>query len=242
MTPRLTIVEDAAALIAAAADRITSILADTIATSGRAAVALTGGRTARVLYAALADPSRPWRTRIDWPALDIYWSDERHVPPSHADSNFGMARDALLALVPVREDAVHRIRGEAADPGEAAADYARGLERLDLSLLALGDDGHIASLFPHSDALLERQRSVVAVPATESRLGRTTLTPPALVKASATVLLASGESKAAAAAAALFEADDPGRWPVHVLRAAGDRLQWIIDRPAAARWPAAPIA
>src|SRR3954469_24408183 len=138
----------------AAAERITQLIETAIAKRGTAFVSLTGGSTPRDTYAALADPSRPYRARIDWARVRLFWGDERHVPPDHPDSNFGMADRALLQHVPIRPDHVHRIRAELPDAREAAAAYATELpEIFDVMLLGLGEDCHIASIFPGSELL-----------------------------------------------------------------------------------------
>lgn len=240
MTAPVTVVDDQASLVAQAAAQIATLTSEAVARRGRASIALTGGRTARALYHLLANPVEPWRQSIPWPALDLFWSDERCVPPSHADSNYGMAVDALLHHVPVVATAVHRMRGEDENPHAAAADYARQLHPLDISLLSLGDDAHVASLFPRSDALRERERLAVAVRPSHLRLWRLTLTPTALLAAGTTIVIASGVAKADAVAAAMHDTGDVDRCPARVLRAAGERVRWIIDRPAAGRWRAAP--
>jgi len=144
-------------------------------------VALSGGSTPRALYRLLADPAAPYRGRIDWPAIHFFWGDERHVPPDHPDSNFRMAREAMLDHVPVPAAHVNRIAGEEPEAALAARRYERELidlfhlradrddqdgaasapspamrpdwPRFDLVLLGLGQEGHTASLFPGSPLL-----------------------------------------------------------------------------------------
>ena len=252
----LNVHPDDAALAAAAAGRITSLVRRAIATQGSAMVCLTGGSTPKRLYGLLA--SREWRDRIDWPRVHLFWGDERHVPPDHADSNYGMARGALLVHVPVRDSQVHRMRGEIADAQEAASDYdrtmrrafeaaGRGAMRFDVMLLGLGPDAHIASIFPGSPLLdpapLESRRTVAgmaraaAVPGPDPGTWRITLTPEALVDADAILVLVSGSAKADAVYAALEEAGNVRERPAQLLRAEGDRVEWMMDRAAAARLP-----
>lgn len=110
-------------------------------------MALSGGSTPKLMYAALRD------LNVDWSRVHVYFSDERSVGPDSADSNYRTAKDGLLAHVNVPEAQVHRMEGER-DPHQAAADYAALLpDRLDLVLLGMGDDGHTASLFPDTDGL-----------------------------------------------------------------------------------------
>src|SRR4051794_25323666 len=117
---RLTIEPDKRSMSETAAERITSILDAAMAARGSAAIALTGGSTPDLLYELLADTSHPWRSRINWVRLHVFWGDEREVPPDHPDSNFGLAHRLLLQHVPVPEAQIHRMRGElpASDAGQ----------------------------------------------------------------------------------------------------------------------------
>ena len=173
---RIAVIERSAFADAAAA-RISELIAEAIVAGGAAMVSLTGGSTPRDAYVALADPSRPWRSRIDWSRVHLFWGDERHVPPDHPDSNFGMAYRALVQHVPIPPDHVHRVRAELADARDAAGDYARQLPgQFDVMLLGLGDDCHIASIFPDSE-LLQSDQSVAAVFVPHLNAWRITLTP-----------------------------------------------------------------
>ncbi len=263
---KLTVAGDEQELASAAAERITSLVDATVAERGGAMISLTGGTTPRALYAALADPAQPWRARIPWPLLHVFWGDERHVPPSDPASNFGMANEALLAHVPIPASQVHRIRGELPDAGEAARLYQEAIRdafetagrrdrTFDVMLLGLGEDAHVASIFPYSpllDAwtaphLHERvahgnDATVAAVWAPHLEAWRITLTPPALLDSRAIVMLVAGPKKADAVWAALEAAEDERRYPAQLLRRAADRVQWLMDRPAAARLPGAPRA
>jgi 6-phosphogluconolactonase len=246
----LTVVDDEAALARVGAARCAEIASEAVRARGRAIVSLTGGTTPQRMYETLArNPGT-----VPWHAVHLFWGDERHVPPDHKDSNYGMARDALIAHVPIPPAQVHRMRGEL--PAErAAADYERELiavadregrhaERrppaaagdarlFDLMLLGLGDDAHIASIFPGSPVLDERVRLVAAPWAPHLDAFRITLTPPALLDAHRIVMVVAGEKKAAAVAAAIEGPEDARRWPAQLLRAAGDIVEWIIDRAAA---------
>ena len=206
-------------------------------------VSLTGGHTPQHLYELLADPRQPWRARILWERVHLLWGDERHVPPDHPDSNYRMAHDALVAKVPIPPEHVHRMRGEL-EAEEAARAYELDLadtfraagrtdQTFDLMLLGLGDDAHIASIFPGSPVLHERTRRVAAPWVPHLEAYRITLTPPALVDARRIVMLVEGPKKAEAVAAAIEGAPDVLRWPAQLLRAAGDRVEWLIDRSAA---------
>ena len=231
-----------------AADRLSTLIAAAIAERSSALVSLTGGGTPRLLYAALADPAREWRSRIDWSRVHLFWGDERHVPPEHPESNFGMANEALVRRVPIPAAHVHRMRGELADASVAAREYERALEAgfqaagrpdltFDVMLLGLGEDAHIASIFPGSE-LLQRQGKpdrVAAVWAAHLNAWRITLTPDAILDARAIVMIVAGAKKADAVHAAVDAPRDVARWPAQLLREADDRVEWIIDRAAASR-------
>lgn len=251
----LTIADDEGALAREAAERLTGHVERTIAARGAAVVSLTGGGTPRRLYALLGDEAHPWRARIDWSRLHLFWGDERHVPPDHPDSNFGMAHEALIRHVPIPAGQVHRMRGELADAREAAREYEAALDRgfaaagrsdrtFDVMLLGLGEDAHIASIFPGSALLarrpmdqtfMARQHRVAAVWAPHLDAWRITLTPAALLDAQRILLLVAGARKAAAVHAAREGPRDPDRWPAQILREAGDRVEWLVDRDAASR-------
>jgi 6-phosphogluconolactonase len=239
---RVMVVPDANALARVAAVEVARRSAEAIAARGRFMVALSGGSTPRRVYALLADPRESFRDRIDWTRTHVFFGDERHVPPEDADSNYGMARDALLSRVPLPPEHVHRIRGEETDAEVAARDYEAELRsafgvapgelpRFDLVLLGLGADGHTASLFPGSAALEQRSRLVVA-PHVE-RLGahRITLTLPVLDAARAVAFVVSGADKAERVADVL---EGPGATlPAGRVRPAGGDLVWLLDAPAA---------
>jgi 6-phosphogluconolactonase len=245
----VTVCRDVAALDAAGAARLTALIDAAITARGTAMVSLTGGNTPYGLYQALADSAQPWRTRIDWSRVHLFWGDERHVPPDHHESNFGMANDALVRHVPIPPSHVHRMRGELPDAHEAARLYdeeVRGVT-FDVMLLGLGDDAHIASLFPGSELLAaERRQSVVprvaAVWAPHLNAWRITLTPAAILDSRAIVMFVAGANKADAVYAAVAGPLDVARHPAQLLRSAGDRVEWLIDRSAAARLPSAPPA
>ena len=240
----VTVLRDQETLATAAAERVTALAVAAIAARRRASLCLSGGQTPRRLYELLADPSRPWRAPVDWTRVHVFWGDERPVPPDHPESNFGMAYRALLANVPIPADQIHRLRGELADAAEAAREYEMvlsGAAMFDVLLLGLGEDGHIASVFPGSPLLSpDVINRVAAVWVNQLNARRITLTPPALLAARVLLVLVSGAGKAAAVGAALEGPEDVSRWPAQLLRAAGTRVEWLIDSAAAQRLDAPP--
>jgi 6-phosphogluconolactonase len=212
----------------AAAARIAAAIMDTIQRHGRCTIALTGGATPRPVYERLA--ASPLVERVAWDRVTIYFGDERCVPPDHEQSNYRMAHDALLAQVPIRSAAVHRMEGERSDRDAAARDYERLLPvALDVLLLGMGADGHTASLFPHSAALDERTRRVVAVHQPATPPPRLTITPPVIDAADTVIVLVTGADKAITLARALEGVYVPHELPIQLAR----RATWVIDHDAA---------
>jgi 6-phosphogluconolactonase len=241
--PVLVRVPDAEAVAHAAAEEVAREASRAVALRGAFTLALAGGSTPRRLYALLADGGAPFRGRIPWDRTHVFFGDERPVPADHPDSNYRMAREALLDHVAVAS--VHRIRGEdpaAADAYEAELRRFFGIPpggeppRLDLVLLGLGPDGHTASLFPGTPALDEAVRWVVSPFVARIGSRRTTLTLVVLNRARRVLFLVSGAGKAAAVARVLTPA--PGAEPSPAARVRPDGgAVWIVDDAAAALGP-----
>ena len=201
-------------------------------------VALSGGSTPRILYELLADPNEPFRERVPWANSHFFWSDERHVPPDHPDSNYRMANEALLSRVPVPQSNVHRVLSENPDAGEAGRAYEETLievtketlPRLDLILLGLGNDGHTASIFPGSDVLRETTRLVAAPWVEKLNSYRITMTLPLLNNGESVLFLVSGAEKAEIVKAVL---EGPEIYPAQAVKPTNGQLIWMLDRFAA---------
>jgi 6-phosphogluconolactonase len=210
-------------------------------------VALSGGSTPRRMYEILGEAPR-W-AQLDWRRVEVFWGDERAVPPEHPDSNYGTAAAVLVGKLGVPSDRVHRIQGELPNPEEAAARYQDELARVfatphdglppifDLIFLGMGPDGHTASLFPYSQALTERRRWVVGHQITRLGKPRITMTPPILNRAAEVRLLVTGADKAGALREALTGPSEPERLPVQLVAPEAGRLVWLIDRAAASELP-----
>jgi 6-phosphogluconolactonase len=257
---QLMVVRDKGQLSSTAADRITGLIESALERGPTAAVSLSGGTTPEELYRLLADASRPWRGRIDWTRVHLFWSDERNVPPNNPESNFGLANRTLIQSLRIPPAQVHRIRGEllAAEAGRQYDALLRSWRAqmngplFHVMLLGIGANAHIASLFPGSP-LLERFDSqsdghvgplshvdhdespllAAGVWVPELNQWRITLTPRALLASNSIVVMASGREKANAVAAALHAPPDVSLYPAQVLRPAGDRVDWIVDEAAA---------
>jgi 6-phosphogluconolactonase len=218
-------------------------LARKIAAGGKPVyAAISGGSTPRLLFQTLA--AEPFAGIIPWDAIQLFWGDERNVPPGHPDSNYSMARELLLSCVPVPPANVHRIPTGDGTAIEAADLYQRtlreilpvanGLPRFDYVLLGLGANGHTASLFPHRPILHEAQRLVVADHVEEVNAWRVTLTVPVLNNAAQISFLVTGEGKASVVQQVIEGPRDPEGTPAQMIAAQHGALAWILDTSAAA--------
>jgi 6-phosphogluconolactonase len=237
----LVVCDDLIALSERAAEIVRASAAAAIAARGRWTVSLAGGSTPRGLYRLLAEPEDRL-DEIDWPRARIFFGDERCVPPDHADSNYRMAREALLAPADVPELNVYRMRGEAADLDAAARDYEAVLRRevsdggaptLDLAILGMGPDAHTASLFPGTTALDEEQRLCVPVAVPQLRTNRLTLTYPAFLRARDVLFLIAGADKARPLAAVIEGPLSPGTLPCQRIVRRDGPVSIVCDRAAA---------
>jgi 6-phosphogluconolactonase len=235
--PRIDVSADPAAL----AQRVAQWIVDlACAAPGRFAIALSGGSTPKRLYQLLAAP--PLRDQLPWPQVHLFWGDERCVPWDSADSNYGMAHDAMLAHVPIPPENVHGIPFRV-NPAAAAEEYERVLKSyygaatldpvrplFDIVLLGMGPDGHTASLFPGKPALDEERRWAIEVPepGLNPYVPRVTLTYPTLDSSKSAVFVAAGADKAAMMRRALGGERD---LPSARIAPVGE-LVWFVDRAA----------
>ncbi|ABA57843.1 6-phosphogluconolactonase [Nitrosococcus oceani ATCC 19707] len=202
-------------------------------------IALAGGSTPRALYQLLA--TEPYAGQIDWRRIHVYFGDERYVPRDHPDSNYRMAREALLDSVAIPPEQILRIQTEFPEPELAADDYAQVLqshlpegEIFDLILLGLGADGHTASLFPETPILTVRDRLAAAVYVKKLKAWRISITYPAVEKARQILFLVTGADKAAVVTHVLSPSADK-TLPVQHLQAQGE-VSWYLDAEAARKW------
>lgn len=242
---------DAASLAQAAAQRFAKLAHEAIQSRSSFSVALSGGSTPRELYARIADGEKS--SPIDWSSVQLFWGDERCVPPDHIDSNYRMAVETLISRVPIPHANVHRIKGEM-NPGQAAEEYEETLRRafgltksqqpaaavehlprFDLILLGMGADGHTASLFPHSEAIHEKRRWAAAQYIESQRGWRITLTPGVINAARQVVFLVSGTTKAERLFEVLYNPIQPEILPAQIVRPLDGQLTWMLDSSAAAK-------
>lgn len=240
MNKEVHIFADLEALSRAAAERFIRLAELAIAERGCFHVALTGGSTPRRMYEYLA--SDRYMNHVVWPSVYIYFGDERCVPPDHPDSNFRMAHEALLRHVPIPSLQVHRMQGEQ-NPAEAAAAYAqlldsqlpksaRDMPRFDLVLLGLGEDGHIASLFPGTVGLTIQDQFAVANFVEKLSTWRISLTFPVINAGTVIMMLVAGAAKADIVNRIMGEDGQAPRLPAQRIVPAGI-LEWYLDGAAA---------
>jgi 6-phosphogluconolactonase len=233
MRPAIDVFDDYEAMSRAAAAAFVRNARAAVREKGSFAVALAGGRTPARAYELLAaEPGR-----VPWANVHVFWGDERCVGAGDPRSNQKMARDAFLDSVPIPEEQIHPIAGDqapdtAAERYEAALREFAGARRdfLDMVLLGLGENGHTASLFPHSTVLREEERWVVGVETAQTDVPRVTMTPVVLNRAGTVRFLVSGESKADVLRRVLEGPRRPQALPAQLILGS---VGWLVDRAAA---------
>jgi 6-phosphogluconolactonase len=237
---RLTTPQD---LFQAAAEELLRIATDAVAKRGRFTIALSGGSTPKNLYTLIAANAS---ATLPWAQMFFFWGDERHVPPEDADSNYRMAKEALLSKVPIAPGNVFPVPAEMQDAAAAADAYEQTVRkffglapgefpRFDLILLGMGPDGHTASLFPETAALQEKSRLVVANWVEKLKASRITFTLPVLNAARCVAFLVSGEDKAAVLHEVLEGSAPPEKYPSKLVKPTNGKLIWFVDRAAASQ-------
>lgn len=228
-------------LFAAAAEEVVHAADQAVKERGRFTIALSGGSTPKSLYNLLATNAR---NTLPWDRMFFFWGDERHVPPTDADSNYRMADEAMLSKVPVPAGNVFRVAAENPDAAAAADAYEQTLRKFfqlnagefpnfDLILLGMGPDGHTASLFPGTAGLQEKSRLVIANWVEKLKTHRLSFTLPVLNAARCVAFLVSGTDKAPALHAVLEENVSGEQYPSKLIQLKDGKLIWFLDRAAA---------
>jgi 6-phosphogluconolactonase len=218
-----------------ASERLIGLIQQQLQQQDRFRLALAGGNTPKPVYESLATASLPWER------IELFWGDERYVPPSDADSNQRMVRTALIDRVAIPSANIYAMPTQEGDPQQSALLYEADLRRafglaegqwpaFDLILLGLGDDGHTASLFPQTPALQVTDRLVTV----GDRLGqpRLTLTVPVINQARHVWFLVAGANKVEALGHIFAAEDDAYTWPARLVQPQGELL-WFLDAAAA---------
>ena len=246
MTPQTVVSDTPEALAEQAAQAFLTLVKHTLTERPRFTVALSGGATPKMFYSRLTQ--EPYRSEIPWDKIWFFWGDERCVPPEHSESNFRMAKEALLEKVPVPSAHVFRIRGED-PPTETGRSYARMLHdyfkmdgdwpAFDLILLGMGADGHTASLMPNTAALDEERRWVVENVVRTLQTVRVTITLPVINHARNVWFLVTGAKKAGAYAR--VRTGPSPEFPASLVQPQFGQLIWYIDKAVAGASPPSPL-
>ena len=237
----ILICADAAELAQEAARRFAELAEVFVGSVGKFTVALSGGSTPRAMYSILAE--KPFADSLPWRSIYFFWGDERCVPPDHADSNYRMANEALLAKIPVPRENIFRIPAEDADHERAAANYSATLRKFfaeewpnfDLVFLGMGADGHTASLFPGTAALRVKDRVAGANYVEKLQSWRITLTAEAINRALNIIFLVAGQDKAATLKEVIEGKRDLEKYPSQLIEPNYGSLLWMVDEAAASR-------
>ena len=224
----------------ALADYFVAVAADSISSRGQFSVALSGGNSPKKLYELLASPA--FKDRIDWNKVHFFFGDERYVPATDPQSNYLMAKKALLEPLELSFKQVFPIN-TTLSPEEAAEAYTTDINyyfagtdaRFDLVLLGLGDNSHTASLFPHTPVLHDKTASAQAVFLEDQQVFRITLTAPLINQAYHIAFLVYGEGKAVAVHHIIEDKTDIENYPAQLIKPQSGDLQWFLDHGAAAQ-------
>ncbi len=228
-----------------AADDFAAQIVSAASERGVARIAISGGNTPKPVFRLLTQGDL--KQRVPWDNLHLFWVDERCVPPTDKDSNYGMTKAALLDAVPLRPENIFRMEGEL-QPEEAAARYESAIRNsmrlegaelptFDLVALGMGDDGHTASLFPHTEGLHEFGRIVIANHVPQKDTWRLTLTSPVINQARNVVFLIQGADKADVLQKVFLGDYDPETYPSQLIRPASGKITLVLDKAAAAKLP-----
>jgi 6-phosphogluconolactonase len=219
---------------------ITQTIETSLQTQDRFTWVVTGGNSPKQLYELLA--SSPYRERIDWSRLHIFWGDERAVPFTDSRNNAKMTFEHLLNKVPVVREQVHMM-DTTLSPAESAKAYEAVLNQyfgndgpsFDLVLNGMGDDGHTLSLFPHTPVIHEKQASVSSFYLEAQQMYRITLTAPVVNRAKKVAFLTFGANKAGALYEVLKGARNVDQYPSQIIQPASGELHWFVDDAAASQ-------
>ncbi len=240
--PNIEIVSDAESLAQRSVEIFIADAQKSIKSKGTFYVAISGGHTPKRFFELLGN--MPEALSLPWDKIQVFWVDERYVPPDSQWSNYKLAADAFLARVAIPQDNIHRIPTEYCDISVAAHHYEETIRRVfglkvndvpefDLIVLGMGIEGHTGSLFSDSYAPFDMEHLVFVVYALDEKLNRVTLTHPVLCAAFHLAVLVSGKEKADILKDVLTSEPDEVQYPIHVLWPVLDKVTWLIDKEAA---------
>ena len=242
MDREIRILPDAAAVARRAAQEFVQVAVAAVRAKGSFAVALSGGSTPKALYSLMVN-DQTLRSQVPWDKMHLFFGDERHVPPDHADSNFRMAMEAMISKAPLKPEQVTRIKGEHPDTEQAALEYEKALReyfklkdgeypRFDLLLAGMGNEGHTLSLFPGTKALHTDKRLVARNWIGKLYTDRITLTAPTASNSAEIMFMVTGADKAPALKAVLEGPFEPEQLPAQLLQPKNGKLLWLVDAAA----------
>jgi len=244
--PRIVISPDKTALFQSTAELIVEASRSAIARSGRFAFVLTGGSTPKSLYELVATDE--WKGRIDWAKVHLFWGDERFVPATDGQSNYGMAKKALIDRLELPATNVHRVVTEDTTPEGCAESYEQDIREFfkaptgvfpsfDFVLNGMGSNRHALSLFPGRPTIHEKSRMVVADFVPEVKMNRITMTAPLVNAAREVVFLVAGEDKAEAVNDVVFGPRNVDEKPAQLIQPDNGELIWMLDAEAGSQIP-----
>lgn len=242
MRREIRILQDDEAVARRAAEELIAAALGAVQKKGSFDISLAGGSTPRTLYTLLTNDSS-LRSRVPWDKINVFFGDERHVPPDHADSNFRMAMETLISKSPLAPANVKRISGEYPDTDRAAREYEETLRhhfrvnagkypRFDLMLLGMGDEGHTLSLFPGTKALHAGDRLVVGNWVGKFYAQRITMTAEVAQHAARVIFMVTRRDKAPALKAVLEGPYEPEQLPAQLVQPEDGSVLWLVDRSA----------
>ena len=241
MSRAIEIYPDVAGIAQKAAAIYVNAAQQAVRERGAFRVAMAGGSTPKSLHALLT--AEPFRSQLPWDKMQIYFGDERHVPPDHPDSNFRMVSETFISKSPIKPEQVFSIKAELQDTERAAQDYEQVLRtqftpkpgelpRFDLMLLGMGNEGHTLSLFPGTTALRDNGRLVVRTWVGKLYTERITCTAPVANNSAAVLFMIAGADKAPALKAVLEGPREPEQLPSQLIKPANGKLFFLVDSAA----------
>ena len=217
--------------------KIFDVICKSLKENARCCIALSGGETPKNVYRLMGQDTG--KRLVDWNRVQVFFCDERAVPPNNPNSNYGMIEHEWISYISIPQENIHRIKGEI-DPKIAAEEYEQEMRKVfrndptvfDLVLLGIGEDGHTASLFPGTDAALEKEALVESVFVKQLNSWRVTLTIPILNAAREIIFLAAGKQKSSILQRILNAKETDSKLPASLIHPKDGTLSWMIDEEA----------
>lgn len=221
------------------ADEIVASVRDSISERGKCSLVLAGGSTPGAIYRLLARPPRV--SEVEWDKVDLFWGDERWVPLDHTHSNYRMANETLLSQIPQPKPRIHAVPTNLADAHQGALEYAKTIREIegsspqfDIVLLGIGEDGHTASIFPHSSVIHDCPDLCAAIEHPQGGF-RVTMSPQTIFGARKIIFIVKGDSKAETIFKVLGGAASVDELPARLYEPVAQKVTFFLDSGAAQR-------